>query len=127
MKRIVGLSMKGKSEQGSLLIQTLVAIALLAIIGTTILTALATTSKAVRITDERDTAKNLALSQMEFVKNQPWAAQYTPAPIPPEYDGYSATINVENITQRDSNIQKITITVGHQNKVPARLEGYKVR
>lgn len=109
-----------------MLIQTLVAIALLAVIGTTILTALATTSKAVRITDERDTATNLALSQMEYVKNQPWAAQYAPAPIPPEYDGYSATINVENITQRDSNIQKISVTVIHQSREVVTLEGYKV-
>jgi len=122
----MGLSSKRRSERGSLLIQTLVAIALLAVIGTTILTALATTSKAVRITDERDTATNLALSQMEYVKNQPWAAQYAPAPIPPEYDGYSATINVENITQRDSNIQKISVTVIHQSREVVTLEGYKV-
>jgi type II secretory pathway pseudopilin PulG len=126
LKRLIELSKKRKNERGSLLINTLVATAILAVIGTTILTALATTSKAVHITDERDTAMNLALSQLEFVKDQPWAAQYTPAPIPSEYNGYSTTINVENITQRDSNIQKIMVTVEHQNKEVVTLEGYKV-
>jgi type II secretory pathway pseudopilin PulG len=117
-----------KSERGSLLIQTLVAVALVAILGTTILTALATTSKAVHITDERDIATNLALSQMEILKGQPWAAQYTPAAIPTEYVGYSVKvpIAVESISQRDNNIQKIKITILHYAKEVVTLEGYKV-
>ena len=117
-----------KSERGSLLIQTLVAVGLVAVLGTTILTALATTSKVVRMTDERDTATNLALSQMEILKDQPWAAQYTPAAIPPQYVGYSVKepIAVESISQRDNNIQKIKITILHHDKEVVTLEGYKV-
>jgi len=101
---------------------------LLAIIGTAVLSALSTTSKAVRITDERDTATNLAASQMEYIKNQPWATQYTPALVPSEYVGYSVKvpISVQSIIQRDNNIQKITITIVHQNREIYTLEGYKV-
>ena len=128
VKRIINLTRKSNSERGGLLVQTLVAIALLGIIGTAVLSAMATTSKAVRITDERDTATNLATSQMEYVKDLNWQTQYTPAPIPAEYIGYSVKepISVQSISQRDNNIQKITITIVYQNREIFTLEGYKV-
>jgi hypothetical protein len=128
MKKIINLISKSNSERGGLLVQTLVAIALLATIGTAVLSALATTSKAVRITDERDTATNLATSQMEYIKELSWQTQYSPAPIPSEYTGYSVKepISVQSISQRDNNIQKIKITIIHQNREIYTLEGYKV-
>ena len=102
------------------------ALAILGLIAVAFLSGLSTASKAVFIADERATAENLAQSQMEYVKNQDYAASYAPAPIPGEYDGYSVMIDVDPL--RDGNVQKITVTIEHtNNKEVTTLEDYKVR
>ena len=101
------------------------ALALLGIIGVGFLSALSTVSRVTLTTDERQTASNLAETQMEYVKGQGYATSYTPAPIPAEYAGYTVSINAASL--QDSNIQKITVTAGRQNKIPIKIEGYKVR
>jgi len=113
-----------KNEKGASLIETVVALALLGIIAVAFLSGLATASKALFITDEQATAKNLAGSQMEIVKKQSYSLSYTPAPIPSEYVGYSATIDTELLM--DGNMQKITVTIERNGKKVTTLEDYKV-
>ena len=116
-----------KSEKGFTLIETLVTMVILSITSVCFLSGLNTASLGMSLTDERETAKNLAESQMEYVKNQPYAAAYVMSPeISNEYAGYSANISVTAITARDGNIQKITVIVKHQDKEVTRLAGYKV-
>ena len=62
-----------KNEKGFALIETVIAIALLGVIAAASLGALGTASRALFITDERQTAKSLAESQIEYVKNQSYS------------------------------------------------------
>jgi prepilin-type N-terminal cleavage/methylation domain-containing protein len=112
-----------RNERGVSLIETVIALALLGIIGTAFLGALATTSNTRTIADEHASARIIAESQMEEIKKQTYTFSYDPMPIPVGYPGYSATIDVDNM--RNGNIQKITVTVTHHNRDITQLESYK--
>ena len=125
-----------KNEKGFSLVEVLVALALLGIIGAAFLGSLATASKSILIADERTTAESLARTEMEYVKNQSYAASYEPS-IPDEYTdaGYWATIDVELLPDPNDGtldgIQKIIITVKHGTEAETAkevitLEDYKV-
>lgn len=124
LRRLKGIGKQMKGERGASLIEALIALALLGFIGISFLGGLATTSNSRLIADEHASARALASSQMEDIREQDYALHYDPVSIPPDYPGYSASIDVENL--RNSNIQKITITVRHHNKDITQLESYKV-
>ena len=113
-----------KGEKGSSLIETLVAVALLGVIGVSLLGGVNCAYNALIVTDEQDIGKNLAQSQMENVMKADYAMSYPAAPISGVYQYYTAVIDTDSF--RDSNIQKITVTIKHQDKDVSKLEGYKV-
>lgn len=117
-------------ESGVTFIETIVALAILGMIGVTFLNGLTTASKAVLITDRQTTATNLAQSQMEWVKNADYSptGQYLPAPIPgsKDYIDYSAAISAQSLNTPDNGIQKITVRIYHSGEPVMILEGYKV-
>ena len=118
-----GVLMKG--ETGSSLLETIVALALLGIIGVAFLGALATGSNARLIADEHVSARILAESQMEDIKKQIYLPSYTATEsILAEYPGYSIP-NLQVDNSLGNGIQKITITVRHHNKDIHTLESYK--
>ena len=114
-----------KDEKGFSLIEALVSLALVGIIGVGLLSSLSTVSAVTITTDKEETARNLAETQMEYVKGQAYDTSYATAPIPSEYGGYTATIDVESLY--DNNIQKITVTIERHGEEVTTLEGYKVR
>jgi prepilin-type N-terminal cleavage/methylation domain-containing protein len=117
-----------KDEEGFSLIEVIVSLALLGIIAVGFLSALATASRATFITEERQTAKNLAESQIEYVKGQSYdTSEYPAAPVPAEYGIYTANISAESLYSQESNIQKVTVTIKHQGKVVKTLDDYKVK
>ena len=113
-----------KGEIGASLIETIVALALLSIIGVSFLGGLATSSSARSIADEHVSARVLAESQMEDIRKQDYEPAYNPSPIPPEYAGYS--LQIDTASMYNGNLQKITIAVSHHNKNVFTLESYKV-
>ena len=112
------------SEKGNTLVEAVVALALIGIIGVCFLSAVATSSSSRIIADELTSGRILAESQMEEIRKRSYALTYDPAPIPDEYAGYSALIDVDPF--RNGSIQKITVTITHHGKEVASLESYKV-
>ncbi|HJX13312.1 MAG TPA: type II secretion system protein [Dehalococcoidales bacterium] len=113
-----------KRERGSSLLETIVAVALLGVIGATFLSGTATTSTARATADERASSKILAESLMEDFKKQPYASSYNYT-IPDEFAGYTANVTVENL--KNTQIQMITVTIGRGNREVLTLESQKVR
>lgn len=113
-----------KKEKGFTFIEVVISLAVLGIIAVGFLSGLTAASKGLMIADERATAHNLAESLMENVKNQPYATSYSVS-VPGEYAGYIP--HVVTLSLEDGNIQKITITIDHQDKPGIIvLEDYKV-
>jgi prepilin-type N-terminal cleavage/methylation domain-containing protein len=137
-----------RGEKGFTLIEVIIAMALLAIVAVAILSGLSTGSRAIFVADERATAESLARTEMEYVKNQdysdgPWAYKLpsgtppadpptwwnpaNPPALPAGYDGYSVDVRADPLPSQGTDIQKITVTVGHHDKPDViTLEGYKV-
>ena len=115
-----------KGEKGFSFIEIVIALAVLGIIAVAFLSGLATAARGLLITDERETAKNLAEAQMEYVKNYDWSTSYLEsAEILDKYPSYD--VEIVTTSMEDGNIQKITITVNHQSKPEViTLENYKV-
>jgi type II secretory pathway pseudopilin PulG len=113
-----------KRQRGSSMVEVIVALALLGIIGVTFLSALATSTNSRSISNEHTAARIMAASQMDTILDEPYSVAYAPRPIPPEYNGYTTAINVQNLL--DGNLQKITVTVNHHDKEVTKLESYKV-
>lgn len=114
------------SEAGVGLVESLIAVAIVGIAITALVATLSTGSIAVRKTDERVTAENLAQAQLEYTKAQAYrtapASYDTMAPLP---DGYSISAQASSISDRDADIQKVTVTVSYNGETMLTMEDFK--
>jgi prepilin-type N-terminal cleavage/methylation domain-containing protein len=147
MKRVKLNSQVKKTFQGSsrgfVLLEVLIAIAILGIIAVTFLGALSTTSKTVIVADERTTAESLARRQIEDVKNQIYnsapdggVATYSKiANIPAGYSIWSIASTTSTVVisanivgipwdsqnnraaGQDAGLQKIALVIEHNGKM----------
>lgn len=113
-------------EKGFSLIEVVVSIAIMGVISVGFLHGMGAASESLFTADKMETAKNLAESQMEYAKGQPYAFSYDPAPIPDEYPGYSASISAAIVASRGANVQRLVVSIEHEGKEVLELEGYKV-
>jgi type II secretory pathway pseudopilin PulG len=110
--------------RGAGLVEVLVAVGIMAIVLTILLSALSIGGLGVRVIHERVTAENIARSQLEYVKETDFIAgtdHYTPTTI--SHPGYSATISATTIY---TGMQLITVTVYHNDERVFTIENYKV-
>jgi len=116
-----------KGQQGISLIETIVAVCILAIIGVAFLSALATTSTARATNEERTAAKILAEAVIEYIKTDEYSATYTPPDsLFDEYPGYTIPLPINAENERNGSIQRIAVTVSHKGHEVLTLESYKV-
>jgi prepilin-type N-terminal cleavage/methylation domain-containing protein len=115
------LKNKFKSMKGFSLVEVLVAMAIMGAVGVDVLIALVTSSKSFVLTDTKETARNLAETQMEQIKSQPIYQEGSAIITCPP--GYSVTINPSDA--RDMNLRKFEITVFYQGKPIFSLVDYK--
>ena len=112
-----------KSEKGITLLETVIALALLGIIGLAFLSGLASTSSSRALAEERVNAKILAEAQMENIKKQAYTDNYTLLTLD-GFDGYTTNITVED---QYYNLQKIKVNISHNNEEVFTLESFKVK
>jgi prepilin-type N-terminal cleavage/methylation domain-containing protein len=114
------------SEKGFSLIEVLVAIAIIASVGVAIFSGLTLTTNLLTKTDTDETAKELAVSQMEYVKTTWWNDSVYHIDNSTLPAGYSIP-DITPLPLNDGNLQKITIIVKQYSREVFRLEDYKVK
>jgi prepilin-type N-terminal cleavage/methylation domain-containing protein len=122
---------QNRREAGVTLLETLVALSILAVVAIAFMGGLSVSAGTVYEADEKATAESLARSQMEWAKNEDYsynATSYSLAPVmgATDYLNYSANITAAPLYYPDEGIQKITVTVQHFDEIVYTLEGYKV-
>jgi prepilin-type N-terminal cleavage/methylation domain-containing protein len=118
---------KTGSQNGFTLVEVLVALALLAITGVALLSLLSASTRLRGDTNLRETARNLATAQLEYIKNQPYneAGIYDVQAFTTQYPGLT-TDDPPAVSIDESGVQKILISVRQDSNLLATLEGYKV-
>jgi len=123
LKRITAI----QQQEGFGLVEVLIATAITATAIVMFLGTISTGSGQVGFIYERITAENLARSQLEYTKSQPYMtapASYTPiTTLPLEF---TVTAEASAVTGRNNNIQKIIVTVYRNMEPVLVIEDFKV-
>ncbi len=133
--------MKIRDQKGQTLLEVLIGMIILAIVIVGLLSGMQAGIWGTKRVDDRTTANNLAQSQMEYVKSQPYQL-YDDQGNPTEGEGYSkitedtlpAGFSLDDIEIIVSNLgdqtspeatQQVTITITHDGNNTVTLSGYK--
>jgi Tfp pilus assembly protein PilV len=150
------LTAEGDSR-GQLLIEILIALALMGIIAVVFIGAMYTALQSARIADERSIALTLATSEIEYVKQQPysdsdwaytidtagsyaapgmaptwWGSGQPPALSGVDFAGYSVSmsgtsIDLDGDGANDEGIRRLTATTLHNGTAVLTLKNYELK
>lgn len=122
--------MQMKSESGSSLMETLVALAIVGIVAVIFLSAITTTTKANSIGDKKATAESLVFGEIEYVKNCEYQYDASDYPVDPALtipEGWVVPLPVvELVHVTDDGIQKVTVTAQYNGEPVLSVGVYKV-
>ena len=121
------ISCRLKDQAGIGLVETLVAIAILGTGVTAFVSDLSAGSLAVNIRGEATLAQGLAQTQMEVIKAAPYDKNGRAYPAVETPAGYSVGVAVDSSLSGDENLQKVTVTVGHDGNNVLTLEDFKAK
>ena len=113
-------------QKGMTLLETLVALGILALIGVAFMSALSTGTRSTAILDEQVQAESLARSQLEDIKKSTYD-DIEPIEYPVTADcppGYEVSIKVQ--PNEDNTLQEIAVTVYREGKALFKVTDYKV-
>jgi type II secretory pathway pseudopilin PulG len=119
------------SECGIALTEALVTMGITGIVAVAFLSSMSNTSQAVMTSQERVTAENLAKSQMEYIKSQPYSDEnppsyyeLSPTDIPENFD---IAISGEQLDGYNDTFQKIVVTIYYNSAEAFRLENCRAK
>lgn len=130
------------NQKGLSLVEVVIAVAVLAIIATGIITAMHVSLKTTAIANERTTAESLTRTELEYIKQcdyddslDPGHPQYglDPTIIATMPAGFSMVVTAERLdpsnngTDDDEGIQKVTVSVSYEGELVVTTESYKVK
>lgn len=119
-----------KSERGFILIENIVALAILGTVGLALLSGMATSTRATIITNEQATAESLVRSELEYVKEYAYQTYPGTYPVDPDLDipaGWTLpSPSTAIIHATDDGIQKVTVTAQRNGKTVLSVYIYKV-
>jgi type II secretory pathway pseudopilin PulG len=114
-------------QAGFGLVESLLAVAILGSTVFTLLGGLSTGAISVGILQEDIVAENLGRTQLEYTKGLPFnAAPFSYQSISEVPEGYTITADAVAVSERNQNIQRLTITVYRGIEAVYVLEGFKV-
>jgi prepilin-type N-terminal cleavage/methylation domain-containing protein len=124
-----------KNQGGFSILEVLISLALIGIVVTGILSALATSSRATLTNDVQTTAQNLAEGQIEHMRNQSYSSSNPPEyqildDVPAGYDVNCTAIRLDpdgDGSEDDDGLQKITVTVSFSGVTATTIEAYRVK
>jgi prepilin-type N-terminal cleavage/methylation domain-containing protein len=112
-----------REERGMTLIEIVVAVALFSLVVSALLLSLSTGVLGTHSVDQRTIATNLARSQLEYIKSQPYVEPISYGLVSPIPSGY--TVKVEGTVVNSGLLQHITVTVSYDDKSVV-VSGYKL-
>ncbi|MDD4858737.1 MAG: type II secretion system protein [Dehalococcoidales bacterium] len=119
-----------KAERGFILIETLVALAILGIVAVALLSGMATTTKATVITSEQAIADSLVRSEIEYVKSCAYQSHPATYPIDGSMDipaGWTVPAPSTSLVHvSDDGIQQVTVSATRNGKTVLSVKIYKV-
>ena len=123
--KIKKLLLAGRSRAGMTLVESLVAIAILAVCSSTFVLALSTGMTSARLQDTSVIGDSLAQSQIESIKAAAYdssGVSYSHISLP---SGYTLAIATNSTIYSTTDVQKVTVTVSYSGVVVSTLEDYK--
>ena len=110
------------AQRGSLLMETIIVLAVLGLLGTALLSGVQTSYLAKRQFDDHSMAENLIRNQLEYVFEQPYKPPGDTYLLITTPDGYSVTVDALLYDETSTDVEVVRVTVYHNAQLVKAFE-----